>query len=61
MRESLVRNPMWKSRIRQALVALTPITIEVVVEEEISESARPGTVTDLRGHHLGRDRSTVTE
>ncbi|MCW2946509.1 MAG: hypothetical protein JWR24_3226 [Actinoallomurus sp.] len=60
-RETLVENPMWRSRIRQALVAITPVTVEVIVEEEVSEDARPGTVTDLRGHHLGRDRSTIAE
>ncbi|GAA2447506.1 hypothetical protein GCM10010191_75940 [Actinomadura vinacea] len=56
-RDTLVKNPMWKSRIAQALYALTPVSLEVVVEERVSEERRPGTVTDLRGHHLGRDRS----
>ncbi|MGH3391255.1 MAG: hypothetical protein ACRDOO_20500 [Actinomadura sp.] len=56
-RDTLVGNPMWKSRIVQALVALTPVAIEVVVEPEVSAETRPGTVTDLRGHHLGRDRT----
>ncbi|MEU5878363.1 hypothetical protein [Spirillospora sp. NPDC047279] len=59
-RDSLVKNPMWKSRIVQALYALTPISIEVVVEPEVSEERRPGTVTDERGHHLGRDRSQLS-
>lgn len=58
-RPTLVGNPMWRSRIRQALVAITPVTIDVVVDEETDEESRPGTVTDLRGHHLGRDRSAV--
>lgn len=56
-RETLVTNPMWKGRIEQALLALTPVSVEVVIEPEISETVRPGTLTDLRGHHLGRDRS----
>lgn len=56
-RDTLVKNPMWKSRIAQALVALTPVSIDVVVEPEVSAAARPGTVTDLRAHHLGRDRT----
>ncbi|MFC5181026.1 hypothetical protein [Actinomadura harenae] len=58
-RDTLVRNPMWKGRIAQALYALTPVSIEVVVEEEVAESRRPGNVTDVRGHHLGRDRSAL--
>lgn len=59
-RETLVKNPMWKSRIAQALYALTPVSIEVVIEEQVSEERRPGTVTDLRGHHLGQDRSQAS-
>jgi hypothetical protein len=58
-RDTLVKNPMWKSRIGQSLVAVTPVTIEVVVEAEVSGTVRPGTVTDLRGQHLGRDRAQV--
>jgi hypothetical protein len=59
-RDTLVKNPMWKSRIGQSLVAVTPVAIEVVVEPEVSETARPGSVTDLRGQHLGRDRTQVS-
>jgi hypothetical protein len=59
-RETLVKNPMWRSRIAQALYALTPVSIEVVIEEQVSEERRPGTVTDLRGHHLGQDRSRAS-
>lgn len=58
-RRSLVGNPMWKSRIQQAIQALTPISIAVEIAQEISETAMPGVVTDLRGHHLGRDRALV--
>lgn len=60
-RPTLVDNPMWRSRIRQALIALTPVTIDVVVAEETQEETGPGSVTDLRGHHLGRDRTAVPE
>jgi len=59
-RDTLVKNPMWKSRIAQALYALTPVSIEVVIEPEVSEERRPGTVTDARGHHLGRERSQLS-
>ena len=58
-RSTLVENPMWRSRIAQALYALTPVSIDVVIEEEVTEERRPGTVTDLRGHHLGPDRSRL--
>ncbi|WP_433326452.1 hypothetical protein [Spirillospora sp. CA-294931] len=51
-RETLVGNPMWKARIVQALYSITPVRIEVVVEPQTTEERRPGTVTDLRGHHL---------
>ncbi|MFF5206321.1 hypothetical protein [Streptosporangium sp. NPDC000396] len=59
-RESLVKNPMWKSRIQQSLKALTPVTITVEVSPQASEAAPLGVVNDLRGHHLGRDRTAVT-
>ncbi|MEV4357120.1 hypothetical protein [Nonomuraea sp. NPDC049625] len=59
-RASLVRNPMWKSRIQQAVQALTPISIDVEIAQDVSESPAPGTVNDLRGHHLGRDRALIT-
>jgi hypothetical protein len=60
-RETLVRNPMWRSRIRQAVLAVTPVTVDVIVEDEVREDSRPGSVTDLRGHHLGRDRSAIAD
>ncbi|NRQ34796.1 hypothetical protein HII36_23600 [Nonomuraea sp. NN258] len=59
-RRSLVGNPMWKSRIRQAISGLTPVTIAVEIAQDIAESPVPGTVTDLRGQHLGRDRALIT-
>ncbi|GAA3445065.1 hypothetical protein [Planomonospora venezuelensis] len=62
-RESLVRNPMWRSRIQQSLKALTPITVAVEVSEEVAEAAASGpvgAVRDARGHHLGPDRTAVT-
>ncbi|GIH77725.1 hypothetical protein Plo01_41540 [Planobispora longispora] len=58
-RESLIDNPMWKSRIQQSLKALTPITITVEVAGEVAEASTPGTVNDARGHHLGRDRTAI--
>ncbi|WP_052424350.1 hypothetical protein [Nonomuraea candida] len=58
-RQSLVGNPMWKARIEQAVRALTPVSVRVETAREISETPAPGTVNDLRGHHLGRDRALV--
>ncbi|MEU4544262.1 hypothetical protein [Nonomuraea dietziae] len=58
-RQSLVKNPMWRSRIQQALAALTPISIAVEISPDAAESATPCVVTDHRGHHLGRDRALV--
>ncbi|WP_327086585.1 hypothetical protein OIE66_30200 [Nonomuraea sp. NBC_01738] len=58
-RQSLVGNPMWKGRVTQALQALTPVSIEVEIAREAAESAVAGVVTDLRGHHLGRDRALL--
>ncbi|MFE3449316.1 hypothetical protein ACFXJ8_10310 [Nonomuraea sp. NPDC059194] len=58
-RESLVENPMWRSRVRQALAALTPISIAVEVSPVVADSSTPGVATDHRGHHLGRDRALV--
>ncbi|HXA60523.1 MAG TPA: hypothetical protein VNW94_15295 [Streptosporangiaceae bacterium] len=55
-RDTLVRNPMWKGRIQQALAALTPVSIDVEVHPEVVEVSTPGTVTDLRDQHLGRNR-----
>ncbi|WP_018655169.1 hypothetical protein [Actinomadura flavalba] len=58
-RDTLVRNPMWKGRITEALRALTPVAVEVAVEPDVVGERRPGTVTDARGHHLGRDRAAL--
>lgn len=59
-RESLIGNPMWRARIQQAVQALTPVSISVEVDQNVSETPTPGTVNDLRGHHLGRDRALIS-
>ncbi|WP_084959141.1 hypothetical protein [Thermoactinospora rubra] len=58
-RDSLVRNPMWKARIEQAVQAVTPVKVAVEVAPEVVETRAPGAVNDLRGQHLGRDRALV--
>ncbi|MGW2158691.1 hypothetical protein [Nonomuraea sp. NPDC001699] len=59
-RESLIRNPMWRSRIEQAVRALTPISVDVRIAQDVQETPVPGTVDDRRGHHLGRDRALLS-
>jgi phenylacetate-CoA ligase len=58
-RASLLRNPMWTGRIKQALAAVTPVSIGLAVADEVAETPSPPTVTDQRGQHLGLDRSEV--
>jgi hypothetical protein len=58
-RETLINNPMWRGRIEQALGAVTPVTVAVQVNSEVSETTAPPAVTDARGHHLGQDRSRL--
>ncbi|MEV0200209.1 hypothetical protein [Nonomuraea sp. NPDC050691] len=59
-RPSLVGNPMWRSRLQESMRALTPITLKVEIAPEVAETSSPGMVSDLRGHHLGRDRALVS-
>ena len=61
-RPSLVENPMWMGRAREAIAAVTPLGFEVDAElaeshEEATRSGRPGRVDDARGHHLGIERT----
>jgi hypothetical protein len=58
-RETLIGNPMWKARIEQALVAITPVRVDVVISDRASEEAFAPVVTDLRGQHLGVDRASL--
>jgi hypothetical protein len=58
-RASLVKNPMWQGRIRQAVAAVTPVTIGVEVLAEAAEVAGPPVIDDRRGHHLGSDRTSL--
>ncbi|MEW9547822.1 hypothetical protein [Nonomuraea sp. NPDC050783] len=63
-RESLIGNPMWRARVQEAVRALTPVSIGVEIAPRPAGAAGPrpgpGRVTDLRGHHLGRDRALVS-
>jgi phenylacetate-CoA ligase len=52
-RETLVDNPMWKSRIREAMTAICPVRIEAttyLVDQDNGEV--PQRVDDQRGYHL---------
>jgi phenylacetate-CoA ligase len=59
-RETLVSNPMWIGRIQQAVAAATPVKVEVKTELAAPDDGQPKeAVIDLRGHHLGVDRTKV--
>jgi len=57
-RASLLENPMWAKRIREAIAAITPIDFELETEAAAEGGATEGFVDD-RGHHLGLDRAAV--
>lgn len=51
-RESLVENPMWKARIREALSSVTPVRVDIDCYLLREDDPRPlSRVEDLRGHH----------
>lgn len=59
-RASLVENPMWAARAREAIAGVTPIEFELATELAAEGAARE-TIADERGHHLGVDREEVAE
>jgi hypothetical protein len=53
-RESLIENPMWGARIREAVIAVTPLKVTVEPYYLSTDDPQPqGLVVDLRDHHLG--------
>ncbi|WP_347269893.1 hypothetical protein [Rhizorhabdus histidinilytica] len=51
-RETLVKNPMWLSRVEQAIAAACPVSIAVETSFAGEIEGKPrGAVDDLRGHH----------
>lgn len=55
-RESLIDNPMWQARIREAIASVTPLKINVSTYYLSAEDPQPeGLVDDPRQHHLGGD------
>lgn len=57
-RPSLVENPMWTGRAREAIAAVTPV--EFALETELAgEGVAREAVVDRRGHHLGLDRGQL--
>lgn len=57
-RDSLVDNPMWEARLREAVRAVTPISVDVTTGPAFDRE--PGAVVcDERPQHLGRDRRAV--
>ena len=57
-RPSLVENPMWAARAREAIASVTPIDFELATELAAEAVARES-IADERGHHLGVDRGEV--
>lgn len=57
-RPSLVENPMWVARAREAIAATTPVRFELV--SALAEEGTPSQLLeDRRGHHLGLERSSL--
>lgn len=53
-RDSLVSNPMWQARIREAIVSVTPLTVNVDCFLLTADDPQlDSLVDDQRGHHLG--------
>jgi hypothetical protein len=53
-RESLIGNPMWNARIREAVAGVTPLAVTVETYHLSEDDEQPqGLVVDLREHHLG--------
>lgn len=57
-RPSLVENPMWAGRAREAIAAVTPVdfTLATVLA---GEDTAAFSLVDRRGHHLGVDRARL--
>ena len=58
-RSTLTENPMWRGRIEQAIASVTPISVAVEVAAEPDETVLPPVIEDVRGHHLGQDRTKL--
>jgi phenylacetate-CoA ligase len=56
-RTTLVDNPMWAGRIRDAVAGVTPVHVDVHFHDEAGYPHRDQ-VVDFRGHHLGARRSS---
>ena len=53
-RESLIGNPMWQARIREATASVTPVSIHIDAYFLSAEDPQPsGLVDDKRAYHLG--------
>jgi len=51
-RATLVKNPMWRGRIAEAIYSVSPVEIGIEIDEVVQEVAVPFEVLDRRGHHL---------
>ena len=59
MRKTLIDNPMWRSRIADALHAVTPVSVGIDVAPELAEEVAVPVIEDRRGQHLGQQRTTA--
>ncbi|MBY0399669.1 hypothetical protein K2X89_05195 [Myxococcota bacterium] len=59
-RPSLVENPMWAARAREAVAAITPI--DFAIATRLAEEGTPReTIVDRRGHHFSVDRALACD
>ena len=58
-RPSLIDNPFWIGRLREAITSTMPVTIDLVTTVVEPDEPQPPLVVDHRGHHLGVDRGTL--
>jgi hypothetical protein len=59
MRKTLIDNPMWRSRIADALYAVTPVSVGIDVAPELAGEVAAPVIEDRRGQHLGQQRTTA--
>jgi hypothetical protein len=53
-RDTLISNPMWQARIREAVASVTPLSVNIDCYLLLADDPAPkGLVDDRRGHHLG--------
>lgn len=59
MRKTLIDNPMWRSRIADALYAVTPVAVGIDIVPTLADEVAAPVIEDRRGQHLGQQRTTA--